>query len=82
VVDDRFGRSLQDLAGFLGEVHAAGVDLYLDRQGVDTSTPAGQTLFQQKSFVPKLVINGHGGAEPYCKLNVSVTLQADAEQSR
>jgi DNA invertase Pin-like site-specific DNA recombinase len=37
---DRLGRSLQDLVGFLGEVHAAGVDLYLDRQGVDTSTPA------------------------------------------
>jgi DNA invertase Pin-like site-specific DNA recombinase len=38
---DRLGRSLQDLVGFLGEVHAAGLDLYLDRQGVDTSTPVG-----------------------------------------
>jgi DNA invertase Pin-like site-specific DNA recombinase len=35
---DRLGRSLQDLVGFLGEVHGAGVDLYLDRQGLDTST--------------------------------------------
>jgi DNA invertase Pin-like site-specific DNA recombinase len=43
---DRLGRSLQDLVGFLGEVHAAGVDLYLDRQGIDTSTPAGKALFQ------------------------------------
>jgi DNA invertase Pin-like site-specific DNA recombinase len=43
---DRLGRSLQDLVAFLGEVHAAGVDLYLDRQGVDTSTPAGKALFQ------------------------------------
>jgi DNA invertase Pin-like site-specific DNA recombinase len=43
---DRLGRSLQDLVGFLGEVHAAGVDLYLDRQGLDTSTPAGKALFQ------------------------------------
>ncbi len=43
---DRLGRSLQDLVGFLGEVHGAGVDLYLDRQGVDTSTPAGKALFQ------------------------------------
>jgi DNA invertase Pin-like site-specific DNA recombinase len=51
---DPHGRSLQDLVGFLGEVHAAGVDLYLDRQGVDTSTPAGRALFQQNSFVPKL----------------------------
>lgn len=43
---DRLGRSLQDLVGFLGELHAAGVDLYLDRQGLDTSTPAGKALFQ------------------------------------
>ena len=43
---DRLGRSLQDLVGFLGEVHGAGVDLYLDRQGVDTGTPAGRALFQ------------------------------------
>jgi DNA invertase Pin-like site-specific DNA recombinase len=43
---DRLGRSLQDLVGFLGELHTAGVDLYLERQGVDTSTPAGRALFQ------------------------------------
>jgi DNA invertase Pin-like site-specific DNA recombinase len=35
-----------DLVGFLGEWKDAGVDLYLDRQGVDTSTPAGKALFQ------------------------------------
>jgi len=45
---DRLGRSLQDLVGFLGELHGAGVDLYLDRQGVDTSTPAGKALFQMR----------------------------------
>ena len=43
---DRLGRSLQDLVGFLGEVHGAGGDLYLDRQGLDTSTPAGKAMFQ------------------------------------
>jgi DNA invertase Pin-like site-specific DNA recombinase len=43
---NRLGRSLQDLVGFLGELHGAGVDLYLDCQGVDTSTPAGKALFQ------------------------------------
>ena len=39
---DRLGRSLQDLVVFLGEVHAQGVDLYPDRQGVDTTTPGGK----------------------------------------
>ena len=43
---DRLGRSLQDLVGFLGEMHAKGVDLYLHRQGLDTSTPAGRAMFQ------------------------------------
>ncbi|KJS42459.1 MAG: resolvase [Rhodospirillaceae bacterium BRH_c57] len=43
---DRLGRSLQDLVGFLSEVQAAGVDLYLHQQSLDTSTPAGRALFQ------------------------------------
>jgi DNA invertase Pin-like site-specific DNA recombinase len=43
---DRLGRSLQDLVGFLGELHATGVDLYLHQQGVDTRTPAGKAMFQ------------------------------------
>jgi DNA invertase Pin-like site-specific DNA recombinase len=43
---DRLGRSLQDLLGFLGELHAKHVDLYLHQQGLDTSTPAGKALFQ------------------------------------
>ena len=41
----RSGR-LKYLVAFLGELKDAGVDLYLDRQGVDTSTPAGKALFQ------------------------------------
>lgn len=43
---DRLGRSLQDLIGFLGELHGKGVDLYLHQQGIDTSTPAGRAMFQ------------------------------------
>src|SRR4051794_26537023 len=43
---DRLGRSLQDLVGMLGELHAKGVDLYLHQQGIDTTTPGGKALFQ------------------------------------
>jgi DNA invertase Pin-like site-specific DNA recombinase len=43
---DRLGRSLQDLVGFLSEIHSKRVDLYLHQQGIDTTTPAGKALFQ------------------------------------
>jgi DNA invertase Pin-like site-specific DNA recombinase len=43
---DRLCASLQELFVFLGDLHAAKVDLYLDRQAVDTGTPAGRALFE------------------------------------
>ncbi len=43
---DRLGRSLQDLIGTLNELKAKDVDLYLHKQGLDTSTPAGKAMFQ------------------------------------
>jgi DNA invertase Pin-like site-specific DNA recombinase len=42
---DRLGRSLQDLVGFLSELHALGIDLFLHQQGLDTRTPAGKAMF-------------------------------------
>jgi DNA invertase Pin-like site-specific DNA recombinase len=43
---DRLGRSLQDLVGFLSEIHALKIDLYLHQQGLDTATPGGKAMFQ------------------------------------
>jgi len=43
---DRLGRSLQDLVGFLNELHSVGCDLYLHQQGIDTTTPVGKAMFQ------------------------------------
>ena len=43
---DRLGRSLQDLIGFLSELHALHIDLFLHQQGLDTATPAGKAMFQ------------------------------------
>jgi DNA invertase Pin-like site-specific DNA recombinase len=43
---DRLGRSLQDLVGFLSEIHALKIDLYLHQQKLDTTTPAGKAMFQ------------------------------------
>ncbi len=43
---DRLGRSLQDLVGFLSDLSSLRIDLYIDQQAVDTSSPAGRALFQ------------------------------------
>jgi DNA invertase Pin-like site-specific DNA recombinase len=43
---DRLGPSLQDLIGFLSEIHALAIDLFLHQQGLDTTTPAGKAMFQ------------------------------------
>ena len=43
---DRLGRSLQDLVGFLHELHGVQCDLYLHQQGIDTTTAAGKAMFQ------------------------------------
>lgn len=43
---DRLGRSVKGLVSFLEEIHGFRIDLYLDRQGVNTLTPGGKALFQ------------------------------------
>ena len=42
---DRLGRSLPNLVGFLEELRAKDVDLFLHQQGLDTTTPAGRAMF-------------------------------------
>jgi len=41
----RLGRSTSDLSSFMAEVQAAGVDLYIHQQSINTSTPAGRMVF-------------------------------------
>jgi DNA invertase Pin-like site-specific DNA recombinase len=43
---DRLGRSLIDLLGTIQTLESCGVDLYLDQQSIDTTTPAGKLMFQ------------------------------------
>jgi DNA invertase Pin-like site-specific DNA recombinase len=43
---DRLDRSLVDLLGTIQGLEACGVDLYLDQQNIDTTTPAGKLMFQ------------------------------------
>jgi DNA invertase Pin-like site-specific DNA recombinase len=41
---DRLGRSLVDLLSTIENLKACGVDLYLDQQSIDTTTPAGKLM--------------------------------------
>jgi DNA invertase Pin-like site-specific DNA recombinase len=43
---DRLGRSLSDLLDTIQHLEACGVDLYLDQQSIDTTTPMGKLVFQ------------------------------------
>ena len=43
------GRSLSGLASLFEEVRQIGVDLYLDREAMDTSTPAGRAMLGMAS---------------------------------
>jgi DNA invertase Pin-like site-specific DNA recombinase len=42
---DRVGRSLSDLLSTIQHVEACRVDLYLDQQNIDTTTPMGKLVF-------------------------------------
>ena len=42
---DRLGRSTRDLANFAGDIQERGIDLYLHKQAIDTSTAAGRLFF-------------------------------------
>src|SRR5262245_57953247 len=43
---DRIGRSLIDLLTTIQHFETCGVDVYLDQQNIDTTTPAGKLMFQ------------------------------------
>ena len=43
---DRMGRSLIDLLSTIQHLEACKVDLYLDQQSIDTTTPMGKLVFQ------------------------------------
>ena len=43
---DRMGHSLIDLLDTIQHLEACGVDLYLDQQAIDTTTPMGKLVFQ------------------------------------
>jgi DNA invertase Pin-like site-specific DNA recombinase len=53
---------LQDLVGFLSELHALKIDLFLRQQGLDTTTPAGKAMFQMMGVFAEFERAMSGGA--------------------
>jgi DNA invertase Pin-like site-specific DNA recombinase len=46
---DRLGRSVLHVANALADLDAAGIRLYCDQQGIDSSTPMGRAMIQMAS---------------------------------
>ena len=63
---DRLGRSLQNLVGFLPELHALGIDLFLHQQGPDTTTPAGKAISQMPGVLLRRAQHDSGTSVPGC----------------
>ena len=79
------------LAGFLGELHAKKIDLYLHQQGLDTSTPAGRAMFQmlgvfaefERSMIRERVkagmrrakLEGQRIGRPLCQVDVAALVR-------
>ncbi len=84
---DRLGRSLQDLVGFLSELHALQIDLFLHQQGLDTATPAGKAMFQmmgvfaefERSMIRERVKSGLDRARAQGTTLGRPTIQAEKE---
>ena len=49
---DRLGRSLIDLLGTIEHLKEVGVDLYLDQQNIDTTTPTGKLCSKSRAPSP------------------------------
>jgi DNA invertase Pin-like site-specific DNA recombinase len=85
---DRLGRSLQGLlVEVLVELRAKGVDLYLHRQGIDTTTPAGKAMYQmlgvfsefEREMIRERVLAGMARARSQGKHLGRPRVEADVE---
>jgi DNA invertase Pin-like site-specific DNA recombinase len=84
---DRLGRSLQGLLEILVELRAKGIDLYLHRQGIDTTTPAGKAMYQmlgvfsefEREMIRERVIAGMARARSQGKHLGRPRVDADVE---
>src|SRR4051794_15373033 len=57
---ERVGRSMADLCCSIQHLQACGLELYLEQQSIDTTTPSGKMIFQLADAFAKLERSGRG----------------------
>lgn len=87
---DRLGRSMQDLISVMTQLRDTGVDLYVHKQALDTSTSAGRAMFGMLSIFAEFerdimierVRAGHARARAQGKVIGSVSPYSTADHAR
>ena len=82
---DRVGRSLSDLLATIQHLEAVRVDLYLDQQNIDTTTPTGRLLFQITGALAEFersIIRGQGQSGPFPCPSTRKTARASPGERR
>jgi len=87
---NRLGRSLIDLLRTIQDLEAVGVDLYLDQQHLDTTTPTGKLLFHvtgafaefERSMIRQRVNAGLGAIKARIKRDGHFTTKAGVVRRR
>ena len=82
---DRLSRSLQDLVAFLSELQASGVDLYLDRQGIDidvakASEPVSKAALGLRLAILEQMLDR--AVSTYDNMSETGILRANVKQTR
>ena len=90
---DRLGRSLSGLLETIQHLEACGVDLYLDQQNIDTTTPMGKLVFSvtgafgefERSMIRQRTLAGQARARAagkrFGRPKVSETIEASVRAS-
>ena len=87
---DRLGRSLQNLIEILNDLNSKNIDLYMDQQSIDSTTPTGKLMFSligafaefEKSTIRDRVISGLANARKKGRIGGRPTNLTDEIQAK
>ena len=87
---DRLGRSLQNLIEILNDLNSKNIDMYMDQQSIDSTTPTGKLMFSligafaefEKSTIRDRVISGLANARKKGRIGGRPTNLTDEIQAK